>query len=95
MYDVDGSEIPLRFDARFKRYIAPEKPMYKMMEAAYEVWEETSQEYDGSESVLSVLKDFGYKEQGELDAYLRWWMIDYEYTVKKPRNVFNVKRLLE
>ena len=80
MYNVDGKEIPLRFDARLKRYLEEDKPLYKMFEAARQVWDGNNDVYDGSESVLSVLQDYDYKEQGELDAYIRWWIFDYEFT---------------
>jgi hypothetical protein len=84
-YNEEGKPIPRRFNARLKRFFADNQPLYKTMKVVDAVNADddttiSNNEYDGSESVAEVLQDSNYKEQGELDAYLKWWTIDYTYT---------------
>lgn len=37
-------------------------------------------DYDGSENIMNIMNDYGYKEQSELDSYIRWLNIDFEFT---------------
>jgi hypothetical protein len=85
-YGENGTPIPRRFHARFQKYFAKNQPMYRTTEATQAVNADddttvSGSGYDGSESVLDVLNENNYKEQGELDAYLKWWTLDYTYTV--------------
>jgi hypothetical protein len=80
VFDGRGRRMPLRFKARLNHFLRKGKPFSKMVQAANNYWNEVSDKYDGSESVIQVMKEMNYKEQGELDAYIRWWMFDYEYT---------------
>lgn len=86
-YDVDGSLFGrLRLLRRLYRFFRPRSPWYKMSVAAGKLLDNSSNtgEYDGSESVMSVLKDFGFDEEAadEFDQHLLYLLIDSSFNFR-------------
>jgi hypothetical protein len=53
---------------------------WQMCNAGQQYWDGTTELYDGSESVIDVMESFGYVEQNEVDAFVRWMFIDWDWT---------------
>lgn len=79
VYNSRGRRIPLAFARGVNKFISSTSPFYKALRAAKQYWDETSSKYNGSEDVMDVMKSFGYQENDELDAFIRFIMIDFEY----------------
>jgi hypothetical protein len=89
VYDHNGHSITRRFNSRFDRFIDPYQPFGLMLYDANQSWmysygnmtdNDDYYYYDGSENIMNAMEYYKYKESGELDAYIRWLNIDYEYT---------------
>ena len=86
VYDKAGDSIKMQFTNRLRAFqrkgglTTKPGPHYRMLKAAYQYWNEINNLYDGSENVMKLMEKFGYVERDELDAFIRWILIDYEMT---------------
>jgi hypothetical protein len=88
VYNNAGKSVSTKFALRFSDLVRKATanrdagPFRSMILEAQKYWDELSDEYDGSENIMDVMAKFGYIERDELDAFIRWINVDYEYTFK-------------
>jgi hypothetical protein len=83
-YGIDGSSIKLQFWFRLNRF----RSSYSRMVRAAFLWLRGYRSFSsirsgvdlaGTEDVMDVIKNVGWEEQDELDGFIRWVYIDYEF----------------
>jgi NAD(P)-binding Rossmann-like domain len=81
IFDETGVNITSLYRTVYNQFTDSQTgPFYRMLNAAYQYWNEINDQYTGTENIMQLMKDkFAYVEDTELKAFVRWLLIDYEY----------------